>query len=78
VVLERMEKISPTKQMKNEYNGVKEERNPLHKINIRKANWIGQIMRRNSLLKHVNEREGKRRRGIRCKQLLGDLKERRR
>jgi hypothetical protein len=33
---------------------VKEERNILHKIKIRKANWIGHILRRNCPLKHVN------------------------
>jgi hypothetical protein len=35
---------------------VKEERNLLHTINGRKANWIGHILRRNCLLKHVEER----------------------
>ena len=57
VVLERMDKISPTKRTKNEViHGVKEERNLLHTMNRRKVNWNGQIMRRNSLLKHVFER----------------------
>jgi hypothetical protein len=46
---------------------VKEERNILHTIKRRKANWIGHILRRNCLLKHViderqkgrdNEEEG--------------------
>jgi hypothetical protein len=32
---------------------VKEERNILLTIKIRKANWIGHILRRNCLLKHV-------------------------
>jgi hypothetical protein len=32
---------------------VKEERNVLHTIKRRKANWIGYILRRNCLLKHV-------------------------
>jgi hypothetical protein len=38
----------------------KEDRNILHTTNIRKANWIGHILRRNCLLKHVIEgkREG--------------------
>jgi len=69
-VLERMDKISPTKCTKNELiHGVKEERNLLHTINRRKANWIGQITHRNSLLKYAIEREGTRRRGRRRKQL---------
>jgi hypothetical protein len=32
---------------------VKEERNIVHTIKRRKANWIGHILRRNCLLKHV-------------------------
>jgi ribosomal 50S subunit-associated protein YjgA (DUF615 family) len=34
---------------------VKEERNIVHTIKRRKANWIGHILRRNCLLKHVFE-----------------------
>ena len=34
---------------------LKKERNILHAINRRKANWIGHIFRRNCLLKHVVE-----------------------
>jgi hypothetical protein len=34
---------------------VKEERNILHTIKRRKDNWIGHILRRNCLLKHVIE-----------------------
>jgi hypothetical protein len=34
---------------------VKEQRNILHEINERKANWIGQILRRNCLLLQVIE-----------------------
>jgi hypothetical protein len=34
---------------------VKEERNILHNIKRRKANWIGHILRRNCLLQHVIE-----------------------
>jgi hypothetical protein len=63
---------------------VKEERNIVHTIKRRKANWIGHILGRNCLLKHVIEEkvEGRiemtgRRRRIR-KQLLDDLKEKRR
>jgi hypothetical protein len=63
---------------------VKEERNIVLTIKRRKANWIGHILRRNCLLKHVIEGklEGridmKGRRGRRRKQLLDDLKEKRR
>jgi hypothetical protein len=60
--------------------GVKEERNILQTVKRRKANWIGHIVRRNCLLKHVKEGniEGRRRRGRRRKQLLNDHKEKRR
>jgi hypothetical protein len=34
---------------------VKEEKNILHEIRKRKANWIGHILRRNSLLQRVIE-----------------------
>jgi hypothetical protein len=34
---------------------VKEDRNIVHTIKRRKANWIGHILRRNCLLKHVIE-----------------------
>jgi hypothetical protein len=63
---------------------VKEERNIVHTIKRRKANWIGHILRRNCLLKLVIEGtlEGRiemtGRRGRRRKQLLYDLKEKRR
>ena len=57
----------------------KEERNILHTIKRRKANWIGRMLRRNCLLKHVIEGKIRRnvtgRRGRRCKQLLDDLEE---
>jgi hypothetical protein len=62
---------------------VKEERNILHTIKRRKANWIGHILRRNCLLKHVIEGKLERRiemtgrREKRRKQLLDDLKEKR-
>jgi len=61
---------------------VKEQRNILHEISKRKANWIGHILRRNCLLKRVTEGKIKggievtRRRGIRRRKLLDDLKER--
>jgi hypothetical protein len=63
------------------YNRVKDERNILHTTKRRKASWIGHILRRNCLLKHVIEGkiagriEVTRRRGRRRKQLLDDLKE---
>ena len=78
-----MEKISWTDRVRNEevLHRVKEERNNLHTIKRRKANWIDHILRRNCLLKHVIEgkieagiqvtgRQGRRR-----KQLLNDLNE---
>ena len=34
---------------------VKEQRNILHEIRKRKANWIGHILRRNCLLQRVTE-----------------------
>jgi hypothetical protein len=81
----RMKKISWTDHVRNEVlHKVKEERNILHKIKRTKANWIGHIFCRNVLLKHVIEGklEGKigmtGRGGRRRKQLLDDLKERRR
>jgi hypothetical protein len=36
---------------------VKEERNILHTIKKTNANWIGHILRRNCLVKHVIEGE---------------------
>jgi hypothetical protein len=78
-----MEKISWTDRVKNEekLHRVKEDRNILHIIKRREANWIGHILCRNCLLKQVIEAkmggriEGTRRRGRKCKQLLDDLKE---
>jgi hypothetical protein len=72
--------------MRNEevLHRVKEERNILHTIKRRKANWIGHILSRNCLLKHVIEGklEGRiemtGRRGRRRKQLLDDLTEKKR
>ena len=58
-------------------------RNILHEIRKPKANWIGHIFRRNCLLKQViegkikGEMEVTRRRGIRRKKRLDDLKDRR-
>jgi hypothetical protein len=81
----RMEKISWTDRVRNEdvLHRV-EERNILHTIKRRKANCFGHILRRNCFLKHVIEGklEGRiemtGRRGRRRKQLLDDLKEKRR
>ena len=62
---------------------IPKQRNFLHEIRKRKANWIGHILRRNCLLKQVIERKKKgemevtRRRGRRRKKLLDDLKDRR-
>ena len=50
-----MENISWTDRVRNEevLHGVKEERNIKHTIKRRKANWIGHILRRKFLLKHI-------------------------
>jgi len=80
-----MEKISWTDHVSNEevLLRVNEQRNILHEIRKRKANWIGHILRvrRNCLLKQViegkikGEMEVARRRGRRRKRLLDDLKD---
>jgi hypothetical protein len=53
----RMEKISWTDHVRNEevLLRVNEQRNILHEIRNRKANWIGHILCRNFLLKQVIE-----------------------
>jgi hypothetical protein len=53
----RMEKVSLTVRVRNEelLHRVKEERNIVHTIKRRKANWIGYILLRNCLLKNVIE-----------------------
>ena len=76
-----MEKISWADHVRNEevLLRVNEQRNILHEIRERKANWIGHILRRNCLLKQViegkmkEEMEVTRRRARR----LNDLKDRR-
>ena len=81
----RMEKISWTNHVRNEevLLRVNEQRNILHEIRKRKANWIAHILCRNCLLKQViegkikGEMEVARRRGRRRKKLLDDLKDRR-
>jgi hypothetical protein len=80
-----MEKLSWIDRVRNEevLHRVKEERNIVHTMKRRKANWIGHILRRNCLLKNVTEEkiEGRikvtGRRGRRRKQILADLKEKR-
>jgi hypothetical protein len=82
-----MERISWTDCMKNEevLQRVEDQRNVLHTVKRRKANWIGHILRRNWLLKHVivgkieeGTIEVTGRRGRIRKQLLDDFKETRR
>jgi len=78
-------KISWTDHVRNEevLLRVEEQRNILHEINKRKANWIGHILRTNCLLQRVIEGKikcgievtGRRRR--RRRKLLDGLKERR-
>jgi replicative superfamily II helicase len=65
-----MEKVSWTNRVINEavLYRVKEEMNILYTIKRRKAKWIGHNLHRNCFLKHVSRR----------KQLLDDLKEKRR
>jgi hypothetical protein len=67
-----MEKISWTDHMRNEevLLRVKEQRNILHEISKRKANWIGHILRRNCFLQQVIE--GKIKGGI---EVTGDEEE---
>jgi hypothetical protein len=58
-----MEKISWTDRVRREevLHRVKEERNILRTVKIRKANWIGHILCRSCLLKHVIEGRDKER-----------------
>ena len=80
-----MEKISWTDRVRNEevLLQANEQRDILHEIRKRKANWIGYILRRNCLLKQViggkikGEIEVTRRQGRRCKKPLYVLKDRR-
>jgi hypothetical protein len=80
----RMEMISCTDHVRNEkvLLRVTEQRNTLHEISKRKANWIGQFLRINFPLQQVIEGKIKRgiymtrRRGRRRRKLLDDLKER--
>jgi hypothetical protein len=78
-----MEKISWTDHVGNEevLLRVKELRNILHKINKRKDNWIGHILRRNYLLRQITEEKIKggievtERRRRRRRKLLDGLEE---
>jgi len=80
----RMEKISWTDHVRNEevLLRVTEQRNILHEIRKRKANWIGHILRRNCLLQRVTEGkiqggiEVKERQERRRRKLLDDFEER--
>ena len=79
----RMETISWTNLVRNEevLLRVNEQRNILHEIRKRKANWIGHIIRRNCLLQRVIEGkikggiEVRGRRERRCKKLLDYLRD---
>jgi hypothetical protein len=80
----RMEYISWADHVRNELSlRVKEQRNILHEIRKRKANWIGHILRRNCLLQRVIEGkiqggiEVTGRQGSRRRKLLDVPKERR-
>jgi hypothetical protein len=81
-----MEKISWTDLVINEevLHRVKEERNIVHTIKGMKANWIGHILHRNWVLKEVTEGKLEKRiemtgrRGRSSKQILDNLKEKRR
>ena len=80
-----MKKISWTDHVRNEevLLRAKEQRNILHEIRKRKANWIGHILRRNCLLQRVIRGKIKGgievtgRRGRRRTKLLDDRKDRR-
>jgi hypothetical protein len=80
-----MDKISWTDHVSNEkvLFRVKKRRNILHEISKRKANWIGHILCRNCLLRHVVDGKMKGgiemtgRRGRRRMKLVDDLKEKR-
>ena len=73
-----MQKIVWTDSVKNEevLQRVNKKSNILHTTKRRKAIWIGHILRRHCLLKHVVEGkiEGTRRRGRRSKRLRDGLK----
>jgi hypothetical protein len=76
-----MQKISWADHVRNEevLLRVNEQRNILHELRKRKANWIGQILRRNCLLQRViegkitGEIQVTAKRGRRGMKLLNDL-----
>ena len=78
-----MEKIIWTDHVRNEevLLGVNEQRNILHEVSKRKANWIGHILRKNCLPQQFIEGKIKGgikvtgRRGRRRRKLLDELKE---
>ena len=78
----RMEKISWADHVRNEevLLRVKEQRNSIHEIRKRKANWIGHILRRDCLLQRIIEGKIKGgievtgSRGRKRRKLLDDLK----
>ena len=51
----RVEKISWTDRVRNEevLHRVKEERNIVHTVKRKRANWVGHILRMNYLLTHI-------------------------
>jgi hypothetical protein len=54
VVLEKNgDQLDRTCENEEVLHSVKEERNILHRIKRRNANWTGHILRRNCLIKHV-------------------------
>jgi len=75
--------MSWTDRVRNEVvlQRVKEDRNIIHTVKLRKANWIGHILCRNCPLEQVIEGKIERRmevigrRGRRRRQLLKELKE---
>jgi hypothetical protein len=78
-----MEKISWSNRVRNDevIHTVEEERSILQTIKRRKANWIGHILQRDCLIKHIIEgkvevrTEVAERRGRRRKQPLDNLKD---
>ena len=57
MVLEKTEKISWADRVTNEavLHRVKKDRKVLHTVKIRKANWIGHVLRGKCLLKHFRK-----------------------
>jgi hypothetical protein len=55
----RMDRIRWTDRVRNVevLHRVKEERNIIHTVKLRKVNWIGDMLRRNCLLSRIIERK---------------------